>query len=224
MSRYDLSDFYDQPNQWHDHHSPNPANRHSGQAGTRPPHNGGQRPSAEQGRAGRSDAGQPRNGSDSNDPQQRSQDYHSVHVYAKGSAICFSADRTVGEEYTVRMEGAGAVGARKYEWTRKIAVQFTTKELPFILAVFLGWIPSVQYGQHGAANDKGFSLERQDQGKVFAKVWQKDKGNRAVPIVIQDQYPIIELIMKQMKLNSPHLTSDTILTIARAVTHNGSRS
>lgn len=146
-------------------------------------------------------------------------DFYSVHIYGGKSALCFGADTTrsikQGEEgNTVRLEAAPASGPRAYNWQDKVAVQFTTKELPMVLAVFMGWMPSVTFKAHGPAKDKGFSIECQDQGKLFVRVWQ-GKRAMAVPLFAQDMYAVVALLLRQMVKNQPFLGVDGVIAIVR---------
>lgn len=146
-------------------------------------------------------------------------EYENVHIYGKGSALCFSADRTRAQNlHTVRIEGASSNGPRDFNWSQKVGLQFTIKELPFVLALIMGWLPKVQFTAHGPNNDKGVSLELQDGPKIFVKVWQKDRGMRSVPIPQSEIFQIADLLIKQMLRNSPHLTSDSLLLMCRSIT------
>lgn len=75
--------------------------------------------------------------------------------------------------HTVRIEGASSNGPRDFNWSDKISLQFTIKELPFILAVLMGWIPKVQFVAHGPNNDKGVSLEVQDGPRSSSRSGRK---------------------------------------------------
>lgn len=145
-------------------------------------------------------------------------DYYSVHIYGGKSALCFQADTTrsgrEGETNTVRLEAAPSSGPRQYNWQDKIAVQFTVKELPFVLAVFMGWMPSVTFKAHGPQQDKGFSMQHQDGGKMFVRVWQ-GKRAMAVPLYAQDMYAVVALLLRQMSKNQAFLGVDGVLAVVR---------
>ncbi len=213
------------PGDWYDNYASPPHS--TSMAGNRPPGNfpnqhqqnnqrNQARPASSTARDQKNSAQQaPNQGSDSTS----NSEYENVHVYGKGNALCLSADKTRSQGlHTVRIEGASSTGPRDFNWSDKISLQFTIKELPFVLALFMGWIPKVQFVAHGPNNDKGFSLELQDGPKIFAKVWQKDRGIRSVPIPQSEIFQIVNLIIKQMLRNSPHLTSDSLLHMCRSVT------
>ena len=145
-------------------------------------------------------------------------DYYSVHIYGGKAALCFQADTTrsgrEGETNTVRLEAAPSKGPRTYNWSEKIAVQFTVKELPLVLAVFMGWMPSVTFKAHGPQQDKGFSMEHQAGGKMFVKVWQAKNG-MAVPLYAQDMYAVVALLLRQMAKNQSFMGVEGVLAVVR---------
>jgi hypothetical protein len=152
-------------------------------------------------------------------PKEAGRDYFSCHVYGSKAALCFNADTTRGEGHTVRLESAPARGSRSYDWERKVAVQFTVKEMPFVLAVFMGWLPSVQFSAHGPKQDKGFSFEHQDE-KVFARVWQGKEAQMAVPVFAEDMFAVVDVLLRQMLKNSPHLGVDGLIAVVRQLAAN----
>jgi hypothetical protein len=145
-------------------------------------------------------------------------DFYSVHIYGGKAALCFQADTTrsgrEGETNTVRLEAAPSRGPRTYNWSEKIAVQFTVKELPMVLAVFMGWMPSVTFKAHGPQQDKGFSMEHQQGGKMFVKVWQA-KTAMAVPLYAQDMYAVVALLLRQMSKNQAFMDVEGVLAVVR---------
>lgn len=147
---------------------------------------------------------------------EQGREFHSVHVYGGKAALCFSADVTRGGEHTVRVEGAPSKGQRQYDWSQKVSLQFTGKELPKVLCVLMGWLDSVEFSAHGQANDKAISMANQAGGKVFINLRQ-GKTARAVPVTAEDVFGIADLVIKQTLKGSPHLTSDSVLTMVRAM-------
>jgi len=145
------------------------------------------------------------------------QKYHSVHVYGGKAALCFSADETrTDKEQTVRLEAAAALGGRRYDWSQKVALQFTTRELPQVLAVFMGWIPVLKLQAHGPANDKWAMFANQAGGKVYVTMGQS-KNSKAVPIMAGDIYQVVDLLIKQLLRNSPHLGAEGLLMMLRSL-------
>jgi hypothetical protein len=146
----------------------------------------------------------------------------SIHVYARKAALCFAQSETrengKGEVFqTLSIEGATAISEKVYDWKNsKIMLQLTYKELPYFLGVLIGALPSMEFKNHGPANDKGFSIELQ-KGNWFAKLFQKDQGIRAVPIEAFDAYSIMSLTIRQMKVNDPHLEANDVIAITKQI-------
>jgi hypothetical protein len=171
-----------------------------------------------QSRQFQSSSGNERGGDLQRDQGQRDgqREFHSVHVYGGKAALCFGADETRGQGHTVRVEAAPSKGQRAYEWNEKISLQFTVKELTKVLCVLMGWLQEVEFQAHGPANDKAIALKNQEGGKVFINLRQ-GKTARAVPVMAEDVFGIIDLVIKQMLKNSPHLTADALLATVRAM-------
>lgn len=158
----------------------------------------------------------PAGGAATGQASEKQRDYASVHIYGSRAALCFNADMTRAEGHTICLDAAASKGQRSFNWEGKIRVQFTTKELPFVLAVLMGWMTSVQFTAHGPKKDKGFSLEHQAGGKVFARVWQGNGGGQlSVPIFAEDLYGVVALLLRQMGRNSPHLGVDGVMAVVR---------
>lgn len=85
-----------------------------------------------------------------------------------------------------------------------------------MLCVLMGWLPAVEFQAHGVANDKAISMANQDGGKVFVNLRQT-RTARAVPVTAEDVFGIMDLVIKQMLKNSPHLTADALLAMTRAM-------
>lgn len=145
----------------------------------------------------------------------KQREFLDLHVYGGKAALCFSADETAAGHPTVRIEAAPALGGRRFDWGAKIALQATAKELPQILAVLMGWAPSLVLKNHGPAADKGLKLELQGPN-VFCGLWQ-GKRAMAVPITAPDAYFVTDLVLRQLRRASPHLSSDAVLELAGAL-------
>lgn len=136
------------------------------------------------------------------------------HVYGGKAALTFELDETTAGAPTVALDGAHSVGERQYNWSEKIRIQFTTRELPVVAAVLLGILSECSFSNHGPANDKGFSIAWQaDRQTFFVKVWQ-GKGNlRAVPMPREDAFYVAQIVTRAIQQGSP-ARLDTAGTIA----------
>jgi len=124
----------------------------------------------------------------------------SYHVYGGKAALCFNADLTRKGFYTVALDGAMATAPRKYNWTDKIRIQMTNRELPDVLAVLLGYKPECAYQNHGPQNNKGFRIENQG-AKFFVNLMEKGKKLVAVPMEHIDAFYAANLLMHQLQKN-----------------------
>lgn len=150
------------------------------------------------------------------DTEQTDRNFKSVHVYGGKSALCFNASETKKKVATINIDAAAANGEKSYDWQGAIHLQLTPKELPMVYAVLVNWLPKVEFNAHGAANDKSFSIERQ-QGKFFARVAMKDNGVKAVQIGVQDAEAMALLFLEQMIKGNPSIPPEILLQTTRAV-------
>lgn len=147
-------------------------------------------------------------------PAERRGERPQFHVYGGKAALTFELDETTAGAPTVALDGAHSVGERQYNWSEKIRIQFTTRELPVVAAVLLGILPECSFSNHGPANDKGFSIAWQaDRQTFFVKIWQ-GKGNlRAVPMPREDGFYVAQIVLRAIQQGSP-ARLDTAGTIA----------
>lgn len=130
----------------------------------------------------------------------------STHVYGGKASLCFNAATAQnGGHFTVIVDGANAIGERKYDWKNAVKIQLGHKELPLLYGVLVGWRDSIKFDAHGVAHDKTFELIRQD-GKFFAKVMGKSNGKAvapSVPVGPMDAYPIMMVVLTQIIKEAP---------------------
>lgn len=149
-------------------------------------------------------------------------DFSSTAVYGGSAAICFAASRARNEgAFTINIDGALCKEGkqRDFDWKNKITIQLTVPELTALLAVLMGWMPSLPSNVakgHGAANDKWFTIEQQSD-KFFMSIHKKGEAPRGVPIHAVELLPIISLITRQLQKNSEHLSIEQILRVAKTV-------
>ncbi len=147
---------------------------------------------------------------------QRPQDRASFHVYGGKAALCFEADLTRNEVHTIALDAATATGPKQYNWGKKVRLQLTRSELPIVTAVLLGVMKRCEFKNHGQDNSKGFSMERQDGGKVFIKVFAKDEGVKAVPVEAPDVFFVTSLFLRQLQANTPWMDAAGVAALIRA--------
>lgn len=144
------------------------------------------------------------------------QDRASFHVYGGKAALCFEADTTRNGVHTIALDAAAATGPKQYNWGKKIRLQLTRSELPIVAAVLLGVLRRCEFKNHGQDNSKGFSMERQDGGKVFIKVMAKGESVKAVPVEAPDVFFVTALFVRQLQKGLPWLDTAGVLALIRA--------
>jgi len=149
-------------------------------------------------------------------PRMSPEDRENYHVYGGKAALCFEADITKGGIPTIALDAAPSVGSKQYNWNDKIRLQMTRAELPVVLAVLTGALNECEFKNHGPDSSKGFSMQRQEGGKVFVRVFSKD-GARAVPVIDTDVFYVASLFIRQLRKAQPWLDTNGVLNLVRAV-------
>lgn len=128
-------------------------------------------------------------------------EFQSVHVYGKKFALCFNATMCKDKvHHTIIVDGAITTD-RGIDWSGAVKVQLTPADLYQLYKVLIGWGGSASFVGRGKTNDKSFEIERQD-GNFFAKVSQRSKGVRAVPITVE-AVSLISLVFSQILKEFP---------------------
>lgn len=123
---------------------------------------------------------------------------HGLHIYGKKFALTIEADTNRKSFPTVAIDAAPATGVRVYDWTQKIRVQMTLKELPLVAAVMLGYVERCEFKARGE-DGKGFSVEHQ-RSNVLVRIWNGESGSlKLVPIDGPDTFRVNALLLKQLR-------------------------
>jgi len=144
-----------------------------------------------------------------------------IHVYGQKAALCWEADTTKGDAATVALDAALSTAPRAYDWSKKIRLQLTIRELPVVAAVLLGQVERCEFKNHGAEKNKGFTLENQTppngKGKVFVRVFAANEMPRAVPMEAVDVFRVSLLVLEQLHAQAPTLDATSLHTALRAL-------
>ena len=94
-------------------------------------------------------------------------------AYGAAAACEVKFDMTQGENPrpTVRLETAMKIkSSEQYDWTNKIGIQLTLKEITHLIAVLYGLMPLAEGSFHGKANNKSFrvTFERDDKSSYIS--------------------------------------------------------
>ncbi len=148
----------------------------------------------------------------------KSQMRQSHHVYGTSAVCCIEPAliEDIGAEWkrpdfhTIAIEIAPNIpGTKHFDWTAKISVRLTRRELPAYAAVLMGIQKSMMAEKHGPANDKSITID--DQGKhLFIKIRQ---GARTLGVQAQpdDVFALLSMVEEVMLRNTPSLDSQTIV-------------
>jgi len=144
----------------------------------------------------------------------------SYHVYGGKAALCFNCDETKGKTPTISLDAASSTGPKSYDWKNKIRIQLTKQELPVVAAVLLGAQQRCEFKNHGKDNDKGFSMVRQEGGKLFVSVFAKGAPVKAVPIFQPDLLWVSALFISQLQKGCEGVDTSGVITLVR-ITQSG---
>lgn len=138
--------------------------------------------------------------------------YKNIKSHGKSNAIEFAPDNTQKGWDTLRIEAAPKKGGntKAYDWTNKVSVQVTKTELPIVVAVLLGFLPSCEFGNHGDTA-KWFAIENQGTS-FYIKVGQaSDKRILPCPVPIVEAHLAGMLALSQYTKNFEGMTTDAAL-------------
>jgi hypothetical protein len=139
----------------------------------------------------------------------------SYYAYGKSAAIEFVCDETRKQQInTITMHAASTrpAGERGYDWDNKTIIQLPRNELLDVVAIMLGMIPRGEFDQTGLHSAKSYTVEHQNE-KVFFMVMERGKPIRAVGLCPEDTYQVVALFLKQLKNNSPWMTTSEIIDL-----------
>ncbi len=146
------------------------------------------------------------------------QAFETVKVFGNTHALTFEATDTRATDKktsipTLNIEGAKKAGS-SFDWKNKMIFQFTPAELPELAKVLLGYASKVEFGQHGAENDKFFSIEKQAKN-FFIRVGMSGRLH-PVPMPLAQGFDLQCLVLKRIQEAKPYLQVTDIITMLKA--------
>lgn len=147
-----------------------------------------------------------------------------MRVFSTKHALSITNSTTRGGWETVMIESAPKLSeeSKQYNWSEKTSIQVTKQELPYFIMVMLGLTKDCKFDSHGAANDKGFQIERQDRG-VFFKTFAKSKLH-PVQVPYEDAVMIGHLALSQYVKNfNGTITADVAMNSFRVLAQQKQR-
>lgn len=153
-----------------------------------------------------------------------------IKYVAYGGKAAFQIEQSITKDgrHTIMVESAPKINTndpndKRYEWTNKLSFQLSQEELPFMIGVLLGIIPSVRFDMHGSDNSKFLEIINQGN-KFFFKNGAAEHGLKVAPISIVEGFQFGLLGLNQYTKNYPDLSSDAILTTIRMFLANNAKS
>lgn len=142
-----------------------------------------------------------------------------VHIYAGKTAMKVELDllrAPDGEaaKYTVQIELAPSSAPRVYDWHRKVAFQFTRRELPLLAAMLMGFAgDALVLTNHGPDHDKRLEIHQQGN-KLFVKIRQGGTAY-SMPVEASDVFAWTAIAMTALKKNNDALDSGVFLEMLK---------
>jgi len=152
-------------------------------------------------------------------PQKR---FLNIKSHGTKTAIEVAPDVTTKEWQTIRLEAAGKVSpsGKEYDWKSKISVQLTKQELPVVIGVLLGYLPSAEYGNHGGDKNKGFSIENQGKNFFFKVLEGATSKMMVCPVPIVEAHLMGMLALSQYVKNFEGMSCEAgIIAIRTMCSH-----
>jgi hypothetical protein len=150
--------------------------------------------------------------------EQRARDRQTVHVYGARAALCVELDRLRPDEAgrekaTLTIEAASRRAGKSYAWDSKVSIQLGIRELPAFVGTVMGWSQEWIAKAHGRGHDKELIVRNQAGGVQI--VVRQGADAHSVPVTFADTYDIVNLALKALLENDPHLSSETALQLCR---------
>lgn len=144
--------------------------------------------------------------------------YKQIKSFGTKAALEFAVDATKSDWHTMRLECAKKLpnSDKKYDWENRISVQITKHELPLVIGVLLGYLPSVKYANHGDSN-KGFSIENQGSNFFFKVNEVATKKLYVCPVPIVEAHLMGMLALSQYAKNFDRMGCDAALSAIKTM-------
>ena len=142
--------------------------------------------------------------------------HQQLKIYAASAALTIETQKNAAETYaTLGIEAARRIkGSKTYDWSTKLMIQVTERELPTLLAVLLGYQTCCQFKYHGVDKNKSYTLQSLRLGRLFT-LSSAEHGKISVPVNPTDSFSLSCLAMNQLQRNHGGLSSDVLLTLLK---------
>lgn len=120
-----------------------------------------------------------------------------VKAFGSKAALCAESDMTRRNVPTVRFELATAVGVRQYDWKNKLVIQLTQDEIIEAAAVLFGFVPEVEFRNHGD-DAKWLHIKHQGNSVCIRAGSKQPNSIRLVPIGVGRTTALAALLAAQL--------------------------
>lgn len=127
-------------------------------------------------------------------------------VYATSGALNFEICTNRSGKLALNVDATQSNGIRSYDWTKKIIVQLSEKEMLLLYAVLRGFMTTFEAKSHGSANQKAFSIQAQ-ASNFYVKVQERARPLVTVPVPPADAAMLVMLVGHALVANQPVLGS-----------------
>lgn len=125
-------------------------------------------------------------------------------IYATSGALNFEICTSRSGNLALNVDATQSNGIRSYDWTKKIIIQLSEKEMLLLYAVLRGFMTTFEAKSHGAANQKAFSIQAQ-KSNFYVKVQERARPLVTVPVPPADAAMLVMLIGHALVANQPVL-------------------
>jgi hypothetical protein len=141
----------------------------------------------------------------------------SFHIYGLKAVVCVAELSTPSNnKATISFEVAQRTAEGKAQWQDKAALMLSAHEQPLCLGVFLGYLQKLEIKGHGRQQEKAMTIVNQGN-QFFLSMIVRGQSPRAVPIPAEYAYPLVAMLIGQMRKNDPHMPPELILQVTKAI-------
>lgn len=150
--------------------------------------------------------------------QESPKKYLTIKSHGTKAAIAVAKTETINKWGTIIIEAAEKLNGntKAFNWEQKIIVQVTQTELPVVIGALLGYLPAIEYRNHGDTN-KGVVIENQGSNYFFKIFEASSKRLIVCPVPIVEAHLMGMLALSQYVKNFEEITSDSALSAIKTM-------
>jgi len=138
-----------------------------------------------------------------------------LRVYGGSAALCVEATLTKAAFPTLTFEAAQKKLGALADWSAKVAVQLTSREMPEAVNVLLGRTSTAVFEHHGPAKNKSLTMRRTDNAILV--IISGPGASYTIPITAGDVFHLTTLALNRLVEANPVLGVTGILAALRSI-------